>query len=337
MKRFFGNTPQGASAFLYTISCGPLTARITDFGAALVQLFVPDHQGDAADVVLGFDSPAEYAASDACFGATVGRIANRVAGASVVIDKKTYAMDANDGTNTLHGGFHGFQNRLWQVEEHSQSAITFRLLSPHMDQGLPGNVDISVCYTLLPDRLVIRYQALSDRQTAINLTNHTYFNLAGHTHPEKAMAQILTMPARHFTPADSHSIPTGECRPVEGTPMDFRCPKPLGRDIGADYAPLILQKGYDHNFEVFCNPCATLCDPESGRQMAVYTDCPGLQLYSANYTDTVGKGGQVYPPRSGVCLETQFYPDALHNPQWAQPLLAAGQLYQSETGFVFHW
>lgn len=337
MKEFFGKTPNGDSAYLYTISCGNLKAVLSDFGATLVRLFVPDSQGQIADVVLGFDSPAEYAASGTYFGATVGRNANRIGGASIVLDNKTYSLSANDGENNLHSGPDGYSYRLWNVEKHTENAIVFSLHSPHLDQGFPGNADIAVTYTLEADGLKITYDAVSDRDTLFNMTNHSYFNLRGHNHPESAMEQVLCMPARFFNPADSASIPTGVCQDVEGTPMDFRTPKPLGRDIGADFEPLHLQKGYDHNFEVFCNPCATLSDPVSGRSVAVYTDCPGIQLYSGNYTDETGKGGQVYPARSAVCLETQFYPDAIHNPQWPQPITPAGQKYHSETKYSFSW
>lgn len=337
MKEFFGNTPEGASAFLYTISCGQLTARISDFGATLVQLWVPNHAGTAEDIVLGFDSAASYAVSDCCFGATIGRNANRIGKASIVISNKTYALDTNNGQNNLHSGFHGYHTRMWQVDRHTEHSITFSLFSAHMDQGFPGNAQIKVTYTLTSDTLVIDYEGLSDRDTVFNMTNHSYFNLSGHNHPEKAMEQLLSMPARFFTPADQESIPTGECRAVDGTPMDFRRPKALCQDIGQAYEPLLFQTGYDHNFEVFCNPCATLSDPSSGRSMAVYTDCPGVQLYTANYTDDIGKGGQPYPQRSGVCLETQFFPDAVHKPQWAQPVVAAGKKYKSRTSYRFNW
>lgn len=337
MKRIFGTTPRGETACIYTISCGQMKAELSDFGATLVRLYVPDSKGNTADVVLGFDSPASYAASDAYFGATVGRNANRVKDAAIVVGSKTYRLHANDGSNSLHSGPAGFERRMWQVAEHKADRISFTLHSPHLDQGFPGNADIRVTYRLTADSLVISYAAVSDRDTVFNMTNHSYFNLTGHDQPEKAMGQILSMPARFFTPADAESIPTGELRPVVGTPMDFRSPKALGRDIGADYEPLHLQQGYDHNFEVFCNPCAILSDPNSGRSMAVYTDCPGLQLYSGNYTDETGKDGVKYGRRSAVCLETQFYPDAIHNQQWKQPVTKAGEKYKSETTYRFSW
>ena len=337
MKTFFGKTPQGEDAYLYTIACRDLRAEISDFGATVVKLFVPDRHGKLADVVLGFDSPAEYAASDTYFGATVGRNANRIRNACFVLNGKTWSMPANEGCNSLHSGPDGFERRMWRVVEHTPNGITLALHSPHGDQGFPGNADITVTYLMVQDGLRILYDAIADGDTVCNFTNHSYFNLAGHDKAEKAMSQILCMPARFFTPADAKSIPTGQCRSVEGTPMDFRIPKAIGKDIDADYDALQLQAGYDHNFEVFCNPCAMLCDPESGRQMAVVTDCPGVQLYAGNYTNTQGKGGAQYPRRSGVCLETQFFPDAVNHPEWKQPFVKAGQKYHSETKYCFYW
>ena len=337
MKTFFGKTPQGEDAYLYTISCGELRAEVSDFGATLVKLFVPDAEGNVADVVLGFDSPADYAASDTYFGATVGRNANRIHNACFILNNKTYSLSSNDGPNSLHSGPDGFERRLWTVVKHTDDSIVLSLHSPHGDQGFPGNADITVTYLLESDGLQITYDAVADRDTVFNLTNHSYFNLAGHDRTEKAMDQILSMPARFFTPANAESIPTGECRAVAGTPMDFRIPKAIGQDIGADCEPLKLQSGYDHNFEVFCNPCAYLSDPSSGRRMAVITDCPGVQLYSANYTEETGKGGVYYPKRCGVCLETQFFPDSVNHPEWCQPFVKAGEKYHSETKYCFDW
>lgn len=337
MKEKFGVLSNGRIASLYTISCGDITACVTDLGATLVRLFVPDSQGTKDDIVLGYDSPDGYLASDAYFGATVGRNANRVRNACFVLDGKTCSMPANEGPNSLHSGPDGFERRLWEVVSHTEHAICLRLYSPHGDQGMPGNAAIQVTYCLQGDALHILYDAVSDRDTVFNLTNHSYFNLSGHQHPEKAMEQILSMPARFFNPDDAANIPTGELRKVDGTPMDFRLPKPLGRDIGADYEPLRLQAGYDHNFEVFCNPCATLHDPHSGRTMFVITDRPGIQLYTANFTDTLGKDGVYYPKRSAVCLETQFYPDAVNHPEWPQPFVKAGEKFHSETIYRFCW
>ena len=335
MKEFFGNMPNGDAVHLYSLSCGKLTARVSDLGATLVSLCVPDRNGVAEDVVLGYDSPADYLSGNAYLGATVGRTANRIRNSSFVLSNKTIVMPANEGPHNLHSGPDGYDRRLWQVVMHTDSAITLRLKSPDGDQGLPGNAAISVTYTLAHNGIRITYDAISDKDTLFNLTNHSYFNLAGHHRPEKAMEQILSMPARFFNPDDAANIPTGELRSVEGTPMDFRTPKALGQDISADYEPLHLQGGYDHNFEVFCNPCATLYDPFSGRTMAVITDCPGIQLYTANFTDAVGKDGVHYGKRSAVCLETQYYPDSVNHPEWPQPIVKAGKKYHSETIYRF--
>lgn len=339
MTENFGILPNGRQAKLYTISCAGLTAAVTDYGATLVRLLVPDARGQVADVVLGYDDCNGYrTANGACLGATVGRNANRVGGASFTLGGQTIRIPANEGANNLHSGPDFYFQRMWDLVSHQENSVTLALHSPHGDQGFPGNADIQVTYSLEPDRgLHIRYRAVCDRDTVFNLTNHSYFNLAGQDKTDRAMDQLLTLPARFFTPDDAESIPTGEVRSVEGTPMDFRTPKPIGRDIEEDFEPLKLQGGYDHNWEVFCNPCAYLSDPVSGRSMAVSTDCVGIQFYSGNYLNEVGKGGIVYPKRGGVALETQFYPDALHKPQWVQPVTPAGEVYKSETVYRFDW
>ena len=332
----FGVLPDGRQTHLYTITGGGLEAAITDFGAILVSLMVPDREGNLADVVLGFDEAAPYGVSGACLGATVGRNANRIAGAAFTLNGKTYTMAKNDNGNNCHSGPDSYNYRLWDVFSHTESALCLTLDSPNGDQGFPGKAKIRVTYTLEhPATLRITYDGISDEDTVFNMTNHSYFNLAGHEKGEKAMAQTLMMPARVFTVSDDQSIPTGELRSVEGSPMDFRIPKPIGRDINEDYEPLKLQHGYDHNFEVFCNPCAILTDPESGRSMSVVTDCPGVQLYTANFLNETGKDGVVYGKRHGICLETQYYPDAVNHPQWAQPFVKAGEPYHSETKFIF--
>ena len=335
MKEFFGTLPDGQTASLYTISCGKLTASITDLGATLVRLMVPDSKGIPGDVVLGFDNPEGYLGSTTYMGATIGRNSNRVAGAAFTLSGREYHLSANEGTNSLHSGPDGYHNRLWIVKKHLTDRITFSLFSPNGDQGFPGNAQIEVTYRLTQDALNIRYEAVCDQDTVFNLTNHSYFNLAGHSRTDAAMAQVLTIPGRFFNPDDSESIPTGELRGVAGSPMDFRCPKPIGRDIGEDYDALNLQGGYDHNYEVFCQPAAILCSPESGREMAVYTDCPGIQFYAGNFLNDQGKEGVYYRKRSGICLETQYYPDALHHPEWSQPVTPAGEKYISETTYRF--
>lgn len=338
MKKSFGILPSGEEAFLYTISCDKLTAVITDYGASLVRLYVPDSAGKVSDVVLGYEDVNGYRTGTTYFGATVGRNANRVGKACFPLNGQTVQLADNDGGNNLHSGPDSYAYRLWQVEEQTDSTITFVLHSPHGDQGFPGNATVHVTYSLEnPGNLRLRYSAVSDRDTVFNLTNHTYFNLAGHEHPEKAMEQTLIMPARFFTPADEESIPTGECRSVDGTPMDFRIPKAIGAQINADYDALNFQGGYDHNFEVFCNPCAILSDSASGRSMSVTTSCPGVQFYSGNYLKDQGKDGIYYPKRGGICLETQFFPNSVNYPHWKQPIVKAGETYRSETVYSFSW
>lgn len=339
MKKHFGMLPNGMEASLYTISSGELTAVISDYGATIVKLFVPDRQGSAADVVLGFDDPNDYTASGTFFGAVVGRNANRVKNAAFTLNGRPCRMTPNDNVhNNLHSGPDYYKNRLWTVEHVDGSSIRMSLSSPDGDQGFPGNAVIHVTYALEQgNTLRISYDAISDRDTVFNLTNHSYFNLAGHDKPERSMSQVLSMPARFFNAADAESIPTGELRSVEGTPMDFRTPKPIGRDIDSDYDALKLQGGYDHNFEVFTAPCAILSDPESGRTMAVTTDCPGVQFYAGNFLEgETGKDGVSYRKRSGICLETQFYPDSVNHPEWNQPFTKAGERYHSETLYRFN-
>ena len=338
MKENFGILPSGEQASLYTISCGQLTAAVTDYGAALVKLFVPDKDGNTADVVLGFDDANGYHPGGAFLGATVGRNANRVKNACFILGNKTVSLNPNEKTNNLHSGPDSFNLRLWKVESHTENAITLRLDSPDGDQGFPGKAIIKVTYSLeLPAVLRITYDAISDKDTVFNMTNHSYFNLAGHEKTGTAMDQILTIPGRFFNPDDAENIPTGELRKVEGTPFDFRMPKPIRRDIEEDYEPLHLQGGYDHNWEVYCNPCAILQDPASGRTLAVSTDCPGVQFYAGNFLDEQGKGGVYYGKRSGVALETQFYPDSVNHPEWPQPFVKAGEKYHSETKYSFTW
>ncbi len=339
MKESFGTLPSGENASLYTISGGRLTAAVTDYGANLVKLLVPDQNGAPADVVLGYDDCNGYrTANGAALGATVGRNANRLKNASFLLNGKTWQLHPNEGDNNLHSGPDFFFQRMWQVVSHTENAVKLELNSPNGDQGFPGNAVIQVTYALDPaGGLHIIYDAKCDRDTVFNLTNHSYFNLAGQDQPDKAMAQELTIPGRHFCPDDAENIPTGELRSVVGTPMDFRSPKVIGRDIGEDYAPLKLQGGYDHNWEVFCNPCAILSDKASGRTMAVYTDCPGIQFYAGNFLDEIGKGGIHYTKRTGVALETQYYPNALNTPGWRKPITKAGENYHSETVYRFMW
>lgn len=331
----FGILPDGQKASLYTISGGSLRANIADLGATLVSLWAPDANGNLADVVLGYDEASDYLKYDGYLGAVVGRNANRIKDARFPLGDTMVVMTPNENGHNLHSGPNGFHARLWTVEAHNESSIRLSLVSPDGDQGFPGNAKISVTYSIENNALVITYEAVSDKDTVFNMTNHAYFNMAGHENTHKAMDQVLMMPGRFFNPDDAESIPTGELCSVEGTPMDFRQGKPIGQDIEADYEPLHLQEGYDHNFEACGEFCAVLSDPESGRTMKVSTDCPGIQFYSGNYLNAVGKGGINYHRRGGICLETQFYPDSVNHPEWPQPFTKAGQTYHSVTRFQF--
>ena len=331
MEKTFGKLADGREARLYTIENGRLKAQVTSYGASLVSLFV-----DGVDVCLGCDDVRGYERNGAYLGATVGRNANRMKDASFMLSGETVQLPANEGKNNLHSGPDSWGWRLWEVKTQTESSLTLGIFSPDGDQGFPGNAHVRVNYALTSDTLSITYDAVSDKDTVFNLTNHSYFNLAGHEKPELSLGQTLCMPARFYTPDDAQNIPTGEKRSVEGTPFDFRKPKALGRDINEDYECLKLQGGYDHNFEVFCNPCAILHDPVSGRTMAVSTDCPGIQMYAGNFLQgDKGKDGVSYCRRGGVALETQFYPNAVNNPDWLQPFVKAGERYHSETKYTF--
>lgn len=330
MVKTFGKLADGREARLYTISAGSLRAEITDYGAALVSLVV-----DGLDVALGCDDVSGYETQGGYIGAVVGRNANRVGGSGFLMNGERVELPANEGHNCLHSGPDCYAYRLWQVADHEEDSLTLTLHSPHGDQGFPGNADIAVTYTIVNNGLTISYDAVADRDTVFNLTNHAYFNLYGQHRPERAMDQELMLPAEGFCPDDAENIPTGEIRCVAGTPFDFRASKPIGRDIGEDYEPLHLQGGYDHNFVNSGSLSAVLRCPETGLTMTVTTDCPGIQVYAGNYLDNRGKGGVYYGKRTGVALETQFFPDAVNHPEWKQPFVKAGERYRSVTRYEF--
>lgn len=330
MEKNFGKLADGREVRLCTIAAGRLRAEVTDYGASLVSLFV-----DGVDVCLGCGDVRGYERNGSYLGAVVGRSANRIGSASFVLSGETVTLPANEGKNNLHSGPDSWGWRLWELTAHTDNSLTLSLHSPHGDQGFPGNADVSVTYTIENDGLTISYRAVSDRDTVFNLTNHAYFNLFGQDKPEKAMEQELMIPGEYFCPDDAENIPTGELRHVEGTPFDFRTFKPIGRDIGMDYEPLILQGGYDHNFVNKDALCAVLKNPENGLTMTVTTDCPGIQVYAGNFLDNVGKGGVYYGKRTGVALETQFYPNCVNHPEWPQPVVKAGEQYRSVTRYSF--
>ena len=329
MEKTFGYLADGAEARLYTIENGRVRAEVTSFGAALVSLYV-----DGVDVCLGLDDVNAYATQGGYLGAVVGRNANRVGGAKFVMNGQTVTLPANEGTTCLHSGPDGWSHRLWEKKAHSANSLTLGIFSPDGDQGFPGSAQMTVTYTIENNGLTIRYRAVSDRDTVFNVTNHAYFNLFGQDKPERAMDQELMIPARAFCPDDAKNIPTGELRNVEGTPFDFRVFKAIGRDIGMDYEPLHLQGGYDHNFVNVGEVCAVMRNPENGLTMTVTTDLPGVQVYAGNFLDNTGKG-TVYGKRSGVALETQYFPDAVNHPEWVQPFVKAGEVWESVTRYAF--
>ena len=330
MVKTFGKLADGREARLFAIEAGRLRAEVTDYGASLVSLYV-----DGVDVCLGCEDVRGYEKNGSFLGATVGRNANRMKGASFLLGGERVQLSANEGCNNLHSGPDSWGWRLWEVTAHTENSLTLAMHSPHGDQGFPGNVEFSVTYAIENDGLTIRYRGVSDRDTVFNVTNHAYFNLFGQDKPERAMDQELMLPAAYFCPDDAANIPTGEVRSVEGTPFDFRTFKAIGRDIGMDYEPLHLQGGYDHNFVNVQEICAVMRNPENGLTMTVTTDLPGVQVYAGNFLKNHGKGGVYYGKRSGVALETQFFPDSVNHPEWIQPFVKAGETWESETRYAF--
>ena len=299
---------------------GYIACALLPFGATLQSLWVPDRTGVRRDVVLGYDSLSEYERNDGYLGATVGRYANRIHGARFALDGREYALCPNEGPNQLHGGGVGFSHRIWTVEEASRERAVFSLHSADGEEGYPGALQVRVSYTLEGAALRIAYEALSDRDTVCNLTNHSYFNLAGHDSGSIA-AQELWIEADAYTPVDAALIPTGEIAAVAGTKLDFRTLRPIGG-------------GYDHNFVL--SGGAVALSRESGIRMELGTTMPGLQLYTSGaLTERRGKGGCLYAPGHGFCLETQFFPDSPNQPHFPSPLLRAGERYKQETVYSF--
>lgn len=340
MVEKFGEISCGATAKIYYLkNKNGMEIAVSDYGATLVKLLVQDKDGCARDVVLGYDSVREYELGGAHFGATVGRVANRIAGASFSLNGQDYPLTANDNGNSLHGGKDFYNKRMWSADVRGENSVTFVMYSPDKDQGYPGAMDVSVTYTLTDENEVkIHYRAVPDADTLINLTNHSYFNLAGHSGGE-VLDQEVMINADTFTIADAQSIPTGEFVPVEGTPMDFRSFHQIGERIGADYEPLIFGNGYDHNWVLNgtgLRKAAAMRCVRTGIQMEVFTDLPGMQFYTANFVEKEkGKEGAVYDRRHAACFETQFFPDAVHKAQFKSPVVRAGTVYETTTVYKF--
>jgi aldose 1-epimerase len=334
----------GAPTALYTLTnASGMEVCITNFGGRIVSIMVPDRNGAMKDVVLGFDNIQDYIDVPSDFGAAIGRFANRIAGGVLTLGDETIQLPQNDSANTLHGGPLGWQYKVYSAEQLSESALELTLVSPDGDQNFPGTVTAKVVYTLSDDNaLGIAYSATTDRTTVINMTNHSYFNLAGDP-TVSATEEVLWLASDSYTPTDSALIPTGEIAPVKDTPMDFTTPKPIAQDIDKyDFEALRLGNGYDHNFVLttagdVSKPAARLTSPTSGISMEVFTNEPGIQVYSANFLNgtVTGKNDVVYSRRAAVCLETQHYPDSPNRPEWPTTVLEPGATYHSECIYKF--
>lgn len=342
IKEKFGTTKCGKEVYAYTLTnANGMQAKIINYGAVLVNLLVPDKAGNVEDVVLGFDNLEDYYGNGSFFGATIGPSANRIAGASFEIDGKTYQIDVNDGPNNLHSHMvEGYHKRVWDAAE-GDNSVTLTLEAKDGEMGFPGNKKVTMVYSLSEDNaLKLSYHVSADANTIVNLTNHTYFNLAGHQ-SGKIEDHLLQLHASHYTPVVPGAIPTGEIAAVAGTPMDFTNAKPIGRDINADFEQLKLTLGYDHNFVIdgadgTLKEAAEVQDPKSGRKMKVFTDLPGVQFYAGNcISEETGKDGVIYSPRKGFCLETQYYPDNIHHPNFPQAVFGPAKDYESVTVYQF--
>ena len=340
----FDTVIDGKKVALYVLkNASGMEVAITNYGGRIVSIMVPGRDGEWADVELGFDNIHDYLTIPNNFGALIGRYANRIAKGSFTLEGREYTLEKNNGPNHLHGGSHGFDTRVWDVMEATDKELKLHYLSKDMEAGYPGNVDVTVTYTLKDDNsIVIDYSATTDKTTVVNLTNHAYFNLKG-AGEGTVMDHVLTIFADAFTPVDSTMIPTGEIRPVEGTPLDFRTPTPLGERIDSDYKQLVMGNGYDHNWVLKKEAsdsvvlAARLLEPASGRILEVYTNEPGIQCYTGNFLDGTihGKGGKVYLRRGAVCLETQHFPDSPNHPEFPSVVLKPGEKYHSVCIYKF--
>jgi len=346
-KKDFGKAKCGCPASLYTIENKKgAKAVVSDFGALLVELWMPDKDGKLDDIVLGYDSIEPYYACPAHFGATIGRNGNRICNAKFSINGVEYKLAANENENSLHSCPDGYHYRMWTAEEIGEDSVRFSLESKDGDQGFPGNFKVSVTYTLTDDNeVVLTYDGISDADTIANMTNHSYFNLAGHASGKSIVDNILRLDTDKYTPVvDNKAIPNGEIASVEGTPFDFRTPTRIGNRIDADDTQIQYGGGYDHNYVFKSAKSADMVsvgevyEPETGRTMEVSTDCVCCQLYCGNFIHTCeapGKGGVKYGKRSALCLETQFAPNAINEPNFISPILKAGEKYHTVTVYKF--
>ncbi len=340
-KAEFGKLSDGTTIDIYTLTNDHgVQAKIITYGARVTELHVPDKNGQIGDVVLGFDNLDQYTKDNPYFGAIIGRVANRIAKGKFTLDGKEYTLAVNNGPNHLHGGLKGFDKVVWAAEPVKSKdgpAVKFSYLSPDGEEGYPGNLHVSVVYTLThKNGLLIEYTATTDKDTPVNLTNHSYFNLAGQG---EILNHVLMLAADHYTPSDETLIPTGEIAPVKGTPMDFTTPHPIGdhiMELSGD------PKGYDHNYVLNSGGksfalAARVYEPTSGRVMEMYTTEPGVQFYTGNFLDgtLTGKGGVVYAQHTALCLEAQHFPDSVNHPSFPSVILKPGQTYHQRTEYIF--
>lgn len=335
----FGKTKEGVETTLYTITNkNGLSVSVSDYGANIVNLVTPDKEGHMADIVLGFDDVSGYEVNGCFFGAFIGRHGNRIGQAKFELNGKIYELEKNDGENNLHGGTPGYHQVMYDAEIR-ENAVTFTRVSPDMEQGYPGNLNIAVTYELTDDNeLKINYKTKSDKDTLCNLTNHSYFNLKGHD-GGTITDHIVTIKANGFTETSDDLIPNGTIVEVTDTPMDFRKPRMIATDVDSDYAPIVLAGGYDHNFvldkpEGVFDKVAEVTEKTSGRTMEIYTDLPGMQLYTGNFIEKED-GKAVYTKRTGICFETQFFPNSINVPEFTSCLLKAGEEFESTTVYKF--
>lgn len=337
-KADFGRLQDGTAVDLFTLDSGTgAVVKVSTYGTIITEIHVPDRQGLAADVVHGFPTLEGYLQGHPYFGCTVGRVANRIARGRFELDGKTYELAVNNGPNALHGGLKGFDKAVWKAEPQAGASVLFKHRSPEGDEGYPGNLDVEVRMTLTPEHeLVLEYRARADKATPVNLTNHSYFNLAG---AGNVLGHILTLKASRYTPTDETQIPTGEIAAVQGTPMDFT--RPVA--IGSRFSQLPGEpRGYDHNYVIDRSDdslitAAHVLEPGTGRTLEVLTTTPGIQLYTSNFLDgtLVGKGGQRYGQYSAFCLETQHYPNSVNQPNFPSTILRPGAEYRQRTIYRF--
>ncbi|MBO8187145.1 aldose epimerase family protein [Streptomyces spirodelae] len=345
-REHFGTLDNGDRVDRWTLSGGGIRLRVLSYGGIVQSLEVPDRRGRTANVSLGFDSLDDYVADSPYFGALIGRYGNRIAGAKFTLDGTVYQLPANDGPNSLHGGTEGFDKRVWDVQPYRSGGdvgLTLRYVSKDGEMGYPGTLRTRVRYLLTPrGELRIDYEATTDKATVVNLTNHTYFNLAGEG-SGSIEDHALRIAASRYTPVDATLIPTGTLARVAGTPFDFRHGKPIGKDLREGHQQILRGQGYDHNFVldkgITGKPrhVVTVSEPGSGRIMRVATTEPGLQFYSGNFLDGTLKGssGRIYRAGDGFCLETQHFPDSPNQPGFPSTVLRPGQTYRSSTVYSF--